>query len=79
MKVRLHSFKDLTFSDVSKLNEEVFPTIRTREKYPYSEFFWSAFSRQCGKISVRMQKNTDQENSENGHFSRSVKFHEIAQ
>ena len=47
---------------------------------PYSESFWSIFSRirtEYGEIlcispySVRMQENTDQKNSEYGHFSRS--------
>ena len=42
-------------------------------KFPYSEFFWSVFSRirtECGEIrsissySVRMRENTDQKNSE---------------
>ena len=51
------------------------------EKCPYSEFFWSVFSRirtEYGEIlrispySVRMRENTDQKNSENGHFSCSV-------
>ena len=48
---------------------------------PYSELFWSVFSRiwtEYGEIrsifqySVGMQENTDQNNSEYGHFSRSV-------
>ena len=52
-----------------------------REKCPYSELFWSAFSRirtEYGEIrsispySVRMRENTDQNNSEYGHFSRSA-------
>ena len=51
-----------------------------REKCPYSEFFWSIFSHiwtEYGEIlrispySVRMRENTDQKNSEYGHFSRS--------
>ena len=51
------------------------------EKCPYSEFFWSVFSRirtEYGEIlrispySVRMRENRDQKNSENGHFSCSV-------
>ena len=54
-----------------------------REERPYSEFFWSVFSRirtEHGEIrstslySVQMQGNTDQKNSEQGHFSRSQKF-----
>ena len=46
-----------------------------REKCPYSELFWSVFSRirtEYGEIySVRMQENTDQNNSEYGHFLHS--------
>ena len=50
-----------------------------REKCRYSELFWPAFSRirtKYGEIrsismySVRMQENTDQSNSEYGHFLR---------
>ena len=52
-----------------------------REKCLYSEFFWSVFSRiqtEYGEVlricpySVRMQENTDQKNSEYGHYSSSV-------
>ena len=48
-----------------------------RKKYPYSELFWSAFSRirtQYGETrsispySVGMRENTDQNNSEYRHF-----------
>ena len=52
-----------------------------REKNPYSEFFWSVFSRiwttEFGEIirispySVRMREITDQKSSEYGHISRS--------
>ena len=51
-----------------------------REKCPYSELFWSAFSdiwTEYGEIrtiflfSVRMRENGDQYNSEYGHFLRS--------
>ena len=51
-----------------------------RERCPYSELFWSAFSRirtEYGDIlhisphSVRMRENADQNNFEHGHFSRS--------
>ena len=50
------------------------------EKCPYSELFWSAFSRirtEYGEIrsislySVRMRENADQNSSEYGHFLRS--------
>ena len=49
-----------------------------REKCPYSEIFWSVFSRirtEYGEILrtspylVQMRENTDQKNSEYGHFS----------
>ena len=51
-----------------------------REMCPYSELFWSVFSRirtQSGKIrsispySIQMRENTDQNYSEYGHFLRS--------
>ena len=51
-----------------------------RLKCPYSELFWSAFSRirtECGVIwsispnSIRTLVNADQNNSEYEHFSRS--------
>ena len=54
-----------------------------RKKCPYSELFWSVFSRirtEYGEIlrispySVRMRENTDQNNSEYGPFSRSDAF-----
>ena len=37
-----------------------------RKKCPYSELFWSGFSR------IWTRENADQNNSEYGHFSRSV-------
>ena len=52
-------------------------SLTLREKCPYSELFWSAFSRiqsEYGEIlrispySVRMRENADQNNSEYGHF-----------
>ena len=54
-----------------------------RKEYPHSELFWSAFSRiwtEYGEVlhispySVRTQENANQNNSEYGHFSRSVLF-----
>ena len=54
-----------------------------RKKCPYSELFWSAFShirtqyeeiQSISPYSVRMRENADQNNSEYGHFLRSVKF-----
>ena len=53
-----------------------------RKKCPYSELFWSTFSRtrnEYGEIwsispySVQMRENSDQNNSEYGRFSRSEK------
>ena len=51
-----------------------------RRKCPYSDFFWSAFSciraqygdlQSKSRCSVQMRQNTNQENSENEHFSLS--------
>ena len=51
------------------------------ENCPYSEFLWSVFSRIrteyeetriISPYSVRIRENTDQNNSEYGHFLRSV-------
>ena len=62
--------------------------ITLREKCPYSGFFWSVFSclraeygemRSFSPYSVRIRENTDQKNSEYGHFSRSVSFSIIFQ
>ena len=64
-------------------NEKVltFTYIILREMCPYSELFWSVFPRiptEYGEIllispySMRMRRNTDQNNSEHGHFLRSV-------
>ena len=53
------------------------------EKCPYSEFFWSVFSRiwtEYGEIlhispySVRMRENMNLKNSEYRHFSRSEHY-----
>ena len=55
--------------------------VALRKKCPYSEFFWSVFSRirteygEIGSISpylVQMRENTDQNNSEYGLFSRNI-------
>ena len=57
-----------------------------RKKCPYSELFWSAFSRirtEYGEIksispySVWTRENADQNNFEYGHFSRSVAISNI--
>ena len=56
-------------------------SVSMREKCPYSEFFWSVFpliQKKYGEMLcilphlVWMLENTDQKNSEYGHFSRSV-------
>ena len=65
------------------VNEFIMFTISfsLHKKCPYSEFFWSIFShlrieygeiRSIAPYLVRMRENTDQKNSECGHFSRSV-------
>ena len=55
--------------------------ITPHKKCPYLEFFWSVFSqirteygeiRSISPFSVRMRENTDQKNSEYGHFLRSI-------
>ena len=55
------------------------------EKYSNAEFFWSVFSRirsEYGDLlrespySLRMWGNTDQKNSEYGHFSRNAILYE---
>ena len=55
--------------------------ISLRKKYPYSELVWSVFSHirtkyeeilSISPYSVQMQENTDHNNSEYGHFLRSL-------
>ena len=41
------------------------------EECPYSEIFWTVFSRIWTKYSVWMRENADQNNSEYEHFLRS--------
>ena len=50
--------------------------ITLRKKCPYWELFSAVFSRIRTEYSVRMWENTDQNNSEYGHFSRSVKLYQ---
>ena len=54
-----------------------------RKKCPYSELFWSAFSRiwteyreilYISPYSLQIRENADQNNSECGHFLRSDAF-----
>ena len=56
------------------------------EKSPYSELFWSAFSRlqteyseilRISPYSVQMRENADKNKSEYGHFLRSGEVTEI--
>ena len=73
------SVKDYDVSKFQKQSLGGVPLKRSlRKKCSYSKLFWSAFSRiwtEYGEIlgnnSVRMRENTDQNNSEYGHFSRS--------
>ena len=45
----------------------------TAWKCPYSKLFWFVFSRICTEYGkIRMRENTDQNNSEHGHFLYSV-------
>ena len=75
----LSNFSLLYFAE-QKLQIWIIPL---RKKCPYSELFWSAFSRirtEYGEIrrispySVRMRENADENNSEYGHFLRSVNY-----
>ena len=65
---------------IGKKNQQVIQSCALREKCSYSEFFWSVFPRiraehetirSISPYSVQKQENTDQKNSEYGHFSRS--------
>ena len=60
--------------------------VTLRQKCPYSELFWSVFSRirtEYGEIlrissySVRMRENTDQNNCKYGYFLRSANHWKI--
>ena len=64
-----------------RLGFDFFLNLSLRKKCPYSELFWSVFfpiRTEYGEIqsispcSVRTRENMDQNNSEYGHFSRSV-------
>ena len=59
------SFKGMTYNAITQ-----FVKASLRKRCPYSELFWSAFSR-----AVQMQENADQNNSEYRHFSRSAFYH----
>ena len=82
------TIKKTIFENLTKHRKLLFPFWVLRKKCPYSEFFWSAFSRiwtEYGEIfrvspdSFRMRGNTDQKNSEHGHFSCSVEHLHVAE
>ena len=63
------------------MSEGHFFNISLREKCPYSELFWFAFSciwieyeeiLRISPYSVRIRENVEQNNSKYGHFSRSA-------
>ena len=63
------------------LSRTFFLLLTLSEKCPYSDLFWSAFSHirteygetlRISLYSFRMRENADQNNSEYGHFLRSV-------
>ena len=53
---------------------KILPVRALCEKCPNSEIFWSLFFPYISPYSVQMQENTEQKNSEYGHFSRSGGF-----
>ena len=69
-----------TYTDLAWVTEIIYPPNYHYVKCPYSKLFWSVFPRirtEYGEIlrispySVLMRENTDQNNSEYGHFLRS--------
>ena len=79
----IHCVFNMWFPVLDRVLLELTISLALCEKCPYSELFWSAFSRiwtEYGEIlrispySVRMRKNTDHNNSEYGHFSCSDGF-----
>ena len=82
--LRIPSEKITAYHSKAKSYKLRKPQLNTlRKKCPYSELFWSAFSRirsEYGEIlgispySVRVRENTDQNNSEYGHFLRSTEL-----
>ena len=85
-EVIMHNFILTLLLDVNYFDKKLYQKCLTmklslRKKWPYSELFWSVFShirteygeiRSISPYSVRMRENVDQNNSEYGHFSRSV-------
>ena len=60
-----------SFSKSKKPKQRLFVWVSLREKCPYSELFWSVFSRIWTEYG-EMRENVDQNNSEYGHFLCSV-------
>ena len=72
------------YAGLQKTNYDKYSQMILREKCPYSELFWSLFSRirtEYGEIrsispySARMWENTDQNKSEYGHSLRKWFYH----
>ena len=75
---RLH-YKQIRINMYNQFGQ-IYQSQTLREKCPYSEIFWSVFSRirteyreipSISPYSVQMWENTDQKNSEFTHFPRS--------
>ena len=76
----VEQFIQLLFRGKDHVND-FFISLTLRKKCPYSEFFWSVFSRfwtEYGKLrsifrySVQIWENTDQNNPDQGHSSHGV-------
>ena len=63
----MNNTKELKFV-FSEVKQFTYPL---SEKCPYWKLFWSVFFGIRTEYLVRMRENTDQKNSEYGHFSRS--------
>ena len=74
----LINFKVSHLAKVGRNQAHIYANVYSlREKCPYSEFFWSVFSRirteyrevlRTSPYSVQMQENRDRRNSAYGHF-----------
>ena len=73
--------KTLIYMGTLTRNGLIYRCTSLLEKFPYSGFFWSAFSRirteneeilRISLHSIRLRENTDQNNSEHGDFSCSA-------
>ena len=74
--MKLILFHSLQSHDSYLKNVRKNVSISLHKKCPFSELFWSAFSRiwteYGAPYSVRMRENADQNNSEYGHLLSSV-------